>query len=590
MRRLALLTFLLLALPSTASAAPPANDNRANAEPLATFPTVLTATTTEATVERLDPQVSECGRVESTVWYRIDTAPDGLISVTVKGAAGVAPVVRIYHRGRSAIEEEDCSSAPAGGSATASVEATRGSNYLVLVGRKPNTADGQFELNAELLLPPANDRSGGAVRIPGPPGSVKGTTLGATGDDNDPEGCGLRGGTVWYRLRAPRDGRILLRLTADGNFDAALVVLERVRSHFDPVACGATGRRGLVSGTFRSRRGATYFVVVGHKGSDKPGTFRLQALMSEAAESLRAGKALPRGGIRSSVNGLTDVNDVWRVSMQPGETYRIGFSSSPSACARVTLRPARRLGSALASLDCNGYTPFTPGPDGGGTYVLEVVAGSATRTQSYRLLFAPATPDDLGVGLPLRNRANVVGGLDPARLDVRDLYHFDVERRSEVTLTLGGGSTFELVRDDGGRIGSFSHVRRQLEPGRYVVAVTTSVGDPASRYTLRLLIREITTTALRLSATTLEPGSAVSMTPEIANASEGAVVIQIDRFDPFTGWHFHRLLRTTVGASVSWTPPAEGRWRMRASFKGTIEASPSRGGYVNLLVHREVPA
>jgi hypothetical protein len=587
MRRLAALALLLLALPSPASAAPPPNDNRADAAALATFPTVLTATTAEATVERLDPQVSECGRVESTLWYRIDTAPDGRISVTVKGTAGVAPVVRIYRRTRSAIEEADCGSAPPGGSATASIEAVRGSGYLVLVGGKPNSADGQFELRAELFLPPANDRSGGAQRIPGPPGSVRGTTLGATGDDNDPEGCGIAGATVWYRIRAPRDGRILLRLTADGELDAALVVLERIRSGLDGVACGSTDRRGRAIVGFRSRRGATYLVAVGHTRGDRPGTFRLEALVSEAPESRSAGKALPHGGVRSTVHGLTDVNDVWRVSLDSGTTYRIGLSSS-SACARVTLRSARRPGVTLASPDCGGYTTFTPGPDGGGRYVLEVVAGSEARTQPYRLVVAAAAADDLGVGLPLRNRARVLGGLDPARLDVRDLYHFDVERRSEVTLTLGGGSTFVLVRDDGRRIGTFSHVRRQLEPGRYVVAVTSTVGAPASRYSLLLLVREITTTALRLSAATVEPGTAVSLTPEISSAATGRVTIQIDRFDPFTGWHFYRLLRTTVGGSVDWTPPAEGRWRLRASFNGTKEASPSRGGYVHLLVQRNV--
>ena len=72
----------------------------------------------------------------------------------------------------------------------------------------------------------------------------------------------------------------------------------------------------------------------------------------------------------------------------------------------------------------------------------------------------------------------------------------------------------------------------------------------------------------------------------MANASTGAVEIQIDRFDPLTGWHFNRLLRTTVGGDVSWVPPAEGRWRIRATFKGTIEASPSRSGYAHLVVRR----
>ena len=119
-----------------------------------------------------------------------------------------------------------------------------------------------------------------------------------------------------------------------------------------------------------------------------------------------------------------------------------------------------------------------------------------------------------------------------------------------------------------------------------VVAVTAAFDDPMVRYRLRLLIREITATTLRLATSTVVPGAAVLLRPEVVNASSGAIVIQIDRFDPLTGWHFNRLLRTTVGSGVSWAPPAEGRWRLRASFRGTIDASPSRGGYVHLLVRR----
>ena len=154
MRRLAALVLLLLAVPGTASAAPPTNDNRADAAAIPSFPSSIAGTTAEATVERLDPQVSRCGQVEATSWYRIDTAPDGLIALTVKGAAGVAPVVRVYRRSPSAIQEADCGSAGPGGSASASIEAVRGSNYLIVVGRRPGTADGAFEFSAQLFLPP----------------------------------------------------------------------------------------------------------------------------------------------------------------------------------------------------------------------------------------------------------------------------------------------------------------------------------------------------------------------------------------------------------------------------------------------------
>ena len=582
MRATIVLAALALTLPATAHAAPPPNDNRADAAAIPSFPSTIAATTAEATVERLDPQVSRCGRIESTVWYRVDTAPDGLLAFTVKGAAGVAPVLRLYRRGPSAIQEVDCASAGPGGTASASLEAVRGSNYLVLVGRLPSTPDGGFELRAELFLPPANDSRAGAqpLRLPG---TVRGSTLGATGDETDP-GCGLAGGTVWYRMSSRRDGRVLLRLAAQGDLDAAVVVLERVRSRTVGVSCAQTDRQGRATVAFPSRRGGSYLIAVGHLRGADPGTFRLDSLLSEAAESRTAGRPLPAAGIRTTVHGLTDVNDVWRVAMAPGTTYRIGFSSEP--CARLVLRARRAPGSALATLDCRGYTTFTPGPDGAGAYVLEVVAGAQPSTQSYRLRFAPAAADDLGVGVELRNRVPARGSLEPSRLDVRDLYHFDVERRADVRLSLTNGLAFQLLRDDGTRLGTHTTFRRQLAPGRYVVAVTSSFGEPSTRYQLALLIRQITSTTLRLQSTAVQPGAAVVLRPEVSNAGAGVVEIQIDRFDPLTGWQFNRLLRVSVGGSVGWAPPAEGRWRVRASFKGTSDASPSRSGYAHLLVQR----
>ncbi len=362
-------------------------------------------------MERLDPQVSRCGRIESTLWYRVDTAPDGLIALTVKGAAGVAPVLRIYRRTASAIQEVDCASAGPRGSASASLETVRGSSYLVLVGRRPSTPDGGFELRAELFLPPGNDNRAGAQAIPKLPGSVRGTAR----------------------------------------------------------------------------------------------------------------------------------------------------------------RPS---------------TPLLPAPTEPGSTCSRSSRASEAASQGYRLLFAPAAADDLGVGIELRNRVRASGSLDPARLDVRDLYHFDVERRGDLRLDVTNGLRFELLRDDGRRLGSHTSPRRRLEPGRYVVAVTASFGDAAARYQLSLLIREITSTTLRLASATVAPGSPVTLRPEVANASGGTVEIQIDRFDPLTGWHVNRLLRVPAGGTTTWAPPAEGRWRLRATYKGTTESSPSRSGYVQLLVRR----
>src|SRR5690348_273587 len=108
---------LVLATAPAASAAPPPNDNRADAQAIESFPASFHGTLVDATVERLDPQVSECGPIASTLWYRVDTAPDGTLSFGLRGGAGVAPVIRVYARGSSALREVTCGAADAGATA-----------------------------------------------------------------------------------------------------------------------------------------------------------------------------------------------------------------------------------------------------------------------------------------------------------------------------------------------------------------------------------------------------------------------------------------------------------------------------------------
>jgi hypothetical protein len=70
------------------------------------------------------------------------------------------------------------------------------------------------------------------------------------------------------------------------------------------------------------------------------------------------------------------------------------------------------------------------------------------------------------------------------------------------------------------------------------------------------------------------------VTPSVS----GVIEIQIDRFDPLDGWQFSKLVRVPVGSSFTWTPPAEGKWRIRATYRGSETASPSRSGYVFVTV------
>jgi hypothetical protein len=92
------------------------------------------------------------------------------------------------------------------------------------------------------------------------------------------------------------------------------------------------------------------------------------------------------------------------------------------------------------------------------------------------------------------------------------------------------------------------------------------------------VIRQLTSTTLTASGT-----SFTARTNPTADG--GTIELQIDRFDPLTGWQFNRLVHLSGrGGTYSWTPPAAGRWRARASFLGTLAYSPSRSGYVFVRV------
>ena len=573
-----------LAVVPGALAAPPANDNRDSATPIPTFPATIEGTTVDATLERLDPQISECGQIEGTVWYRIDQAPDGTVALAVQGA-GLAPVLRVYSLVKNGIQELDCANAAAGGSADVAFDTKRGASYLVVVGHKPATPDGTFELDAKLFLPPQNDTRGQATPSGGVPAKIEGSTVGATTDSNDPEGCGFAAGTVWYSVSPGKAERMVLTLHAAGDLDAAVAVVSKVRSEYDTVACGQTDKKGNAALAWDVEQGASYLVAVGQRKGSGPGDFTLNVLAADAREAT-PGTHLSASGATSSVNWLTDVNDVYWTTFTAGQTYRIAFRSTD--CATLVLSNKR---GEVGHFPCSGYTTFTPGPDGGGRYFFDVLAPRKSTTAVYRLQVAGAGADDLGMGIELGNLSTVHGTLSPSGVDVVDLYHFDVAQASEVRLRLGkqGGRAFAvtLLTDSGQRIGSSdTQLQMRLQPGHYVAAVHGNVGSPSGRYTLGLVVRQLTQTSLSVSASSVAPGGSVTFTLRTSPApNAGVLELEIDRFDPLMGWQFSRLIRVSVpGGSVSWTPPALGRWRARVRFLGTLQFSPSESGYVSVLV------
>ena len=132
-------------------------------------------------------------------------------------------------------------------------------------------------------------------------------------------------------------------------------------------------------------------------------------------------------------------------------------------------------------------------------------------------------------------------------------------------------------------------IRLRLRPGRYYAAVRARNGANGS-YRLSRLTRTITRTQLFVDGkkhVEVTPGSTVDIGVRITPGVAGPVTVDVQRFDPLAGWQFYtRFHRTVSGgrASIPFTPPTVGRWRVRATFDGTRLSAPSGPGRASFTV------
>ena len=445
---------------------------------------------------------------------------------------------------------------------------------------------------------PGNDNRATATQVE-LPASVSGTTVGATDDPNDPPSvCGRAHDTVWYRISGAPTGRVVVRIGAFGNLDAIVAVYRAVRSRLVPAGCTVTDENGRGALSYTSQ-GGDYLIMVGRERTSDDGRFKLTAFRQEPS-SKAPGRALPHGGVGSWVEPITDFDDAWSLKMKAGVEYRVNLSPARGRCISLALfAPGTRSFSGAAAirlLPCGGYVTYTPGFGGSGRYSLLVTATDPRPgRQRYHLQAAAAGPDDAAPGLPLADRQARRGTLSGTRIDVVDLYRFRVAERSDVTLTLAAPSSMRLVllSESGRRVSSSEGpgpLTVSLGQGTYYVAVRADSGGHG-RYRLSLLERGLTTTSVLANGSrsaTVSPGASVSIEVAVDFSSSGPVRLELDRFDPLTGWHFYRLYRLRLGSNghtgIAWRPPAIGHWRARASFGGTRTESPSDGGTARIAV------
>src|SRR5690349_17671195 len=141
--RIAVAALLALAFAPAASAAPPANDSRANAQPLAVG-SAVTGSTSEATADKTDPYA--CGSYQESVWYGIGSTDAGRLIVRFQASGDLDAVVAVFRVDRSRLLPVACSQSGDDGAAASAFDTEKGASYLVLVGQLPASPPGRFRL------------------------------------------------------------------------------------------------------------------------------------------------------------------------------------------------------------------------------------------------------------------------------------------------------------------------------------------------------------------------------------------------------------------------------------------------------------
>ena len=446
---------------------------------------------------------------------------------------------------------------------------------------------------AAQAAPPPNEARGSAPAL-SVPSTVRGTTVGATTEDGEPSSsCSGSSNSVWYSIAPSAARDLVIELDAAGDLDAVVDVYRRTRSQLSPVTCGQTDRRGRLTLDFSQSRNADLLVRVAQRENSSSDAFSLRVVAPDAPER-PPGRALGRKGASGSVDRIANPDDAYAVSMRAGRTYRVHLVSR-ERCAAASLYPpgtgSFEGGSPVRNFDCDGYFIYTPKAGEGGRYSIQVRAPRSRRgALPYRLQVARAGEDDTAPGKPLANDVRVRGSLRGSGADVVDLYRFDVRRPSILDLRLqaGGSSPFnlQLVGEGGRRIScacgseGSEQIRLKLKPGRYFTAVRSRRGADG-HYTLSRLTRVITKTRALVDGrrdADVRPGRTVAIGVRVTPGESGPVTVDVERFDPLAGWQFFtRFRRRAVGgtATIPFTPPTVGRWRVRATYDGTRIAAPS---------------
>lgn len=243
---------LLLGTAPPTLAAPPPNDNFADATVIAAFPFNDVIDISEAAVE--ENEQFHCTSSSRSVWYKFTPTSDMVMWLDTAGSTFSDSNVTVYEAvgaGLDGLSFVNCLTW--GGNSTISV---RADVTYYLQASSIYSADGSLHLNLVQVPPPPNDNFADAISITTLPFSQDVDTTGATRELNEPSSsCGNVYGSVWYSFRATT--RQSVSIFVEGWSEKQIAVYTgSTLTDLTQVTCGNWVR----TLTFSVNTGTTYYI------------------------------------------------------------------------------------------------------------------------------------------------------------------------------------------------------------------------------------------------------------------------------------------------------------------------------------------
>ncbi len=239
-----------------ALAAPPANDNFADATVISGLPYFDVVDNTEATREIDEPP--DCSGSAWTIWYSFTPTTDTWIQVDMAGSTFSDTILAVFQdtgAGLGGLSFLDCMAW--GDYIHLSVQA--GKTYYFQVGSIYN--QGNLQVNLQEISPLLNDDFVNATDIPSLPFSGTVDNKGATVELDEPQNCSSPW-TVWYSFTPTIDATVMAN-TAGGNVgDTTLGIYQQNGIGLGGLSflnCAGWGD----SVTFNVQVGTTYYIQLG---------------------------------------------------------------------------------------------------------------------------------------------------------------------------------------------------------------------------------------------------------------------------------------------------------------------------------------